>query len=227
MSETTSINNDNFVNKNIAFHSIKPTLLTVIFIIFLLLSLIANLFLYYAIKVKSKEILTIQDNFSSLQTELYKTNTELTELKTSDNKDTKNSLLLRCGDIPYDLPVEKNSHFTMVSGPEWSPDCRHIAWGKWESGTSWLGEFSEEELRQIENASIRPKEHEGIYLYTDSTKKIIKIYTPKAPLDNNFSPETPEFIEWGDSKTIIFKVDGQLSKSIDIETKEVNDLLGD
>lgn len=215
------------VNKNDTFHFIKPTLFKVIFIIFLFLSLIVNLFQYRAIKVRSTEILTIQKNFSNLQTEFNKTNAELTQLKTSKNKDSKKFLLRRCGDIPYDLPVGKNSHWTQVSGPEWSPDCRHIAWGKWESGTSWLGEISEEELQQIEKANNRPLDHEGIYLYTDGTKKIIKIYTPAASSGNNPSSESPEFIEWRDSKTIIFRVDGQLSKSIDIETMEINELSAD
>lgn len=218
MNETTDITTNKTLSKKGPFHFIKSTSYTIILIIFLFLSLMLNLLQYRIIRIKSTENNTLQENFSNLQTELDKTNADLDQVKKANNKDSKNSLLRRCGDIPYDLPTEKNSHWTMVSGPEWSQDCRYIAWGKWESGTSWLGEVSEEELQQIEKYNKSPKEHEGIYLYNDGTKKIIKIYTPSE------SNKTPEFTEWRDSKTVIFRVDGQLYKSIDVDTLEINDI---
>src|SRR5258708_764530 len=55
---------------------------------------------------------------------------------TIQNTQPKENLISRCGDIP-DKAYPYYQHFDVRKGPEWSPDCRHIAWSMWESGTGY------------------------------------------------------------------------------------------
>src|SRR5947207_1948608 len=49
--------------------------------------------------------------------------------------DSKSETIRRCGDIPREELGVDYGHFTIVDGPVWAPDCRHIAWSVWQSGT--------------------------------------------------------------------------------------------
>ena len=82
--------------------------------------------------------------------------------------DSPKKLVERCGEYPSDLDIDDNK-FNVVSGPLWSPDCRHITWSIWISGTSCP------DCPSVTNISLQ----EGIYLYDYNSKKISKIYTPK------------------------------------------------
>lgn len=106
-------------------------------------------------------------------------------------------LISVCGDMPNEA-YPPYGHYNMRTGPEWSPDCRYIAWGMWESGTSYLGD-DPEILKQFE----KPRQlsgKEGIFLYRDSNKAVTKIYSPKE------LSESPQFIGWTDSQNLTFKV---------------------
>lgn len=107
------------------------------------------------------------------------------------------TLIKRCGDIPEKAYPEYGK-FDMRNGPEWSSDCRHIAWSMWESGTSYLGNDAAI-LKQLEDNPRKLTGREGVFLYNDAKKNVITIYSPKE-LD-----ETPVFHRWIDSQNLIFE----------------------
>jgi hypothetical protein len=127
---------------------------------------------------------------------------------TEDPKDLVN----RCGDIP--MSIYKNTgHFDMIDGPEWAPDCRHIAWSLWESGVGYEGS-DPAIIKELEsNPPRKLSGREGIFLLTDSTQNVQKIYNPKE-LD-----ESPVFIRWENKDTIIFKAKN-VEYSYSLSTKE-------
>lgn len=100
-------------------------------------------------------------------------------------------LIKRCGTIPTENLQINKGHFTVLDGPVWSPDCRHIAWSLWQSGTS----------NPVTGEGIGgngPYSYEGIYIYTESTNQIKQIYTPTE------AGESATFQKWSDRNTIIF-----------------------
>ncbi len=114
-------------------------------------------------------------------------------------EDNQNSLIRRCGDIPVNAyPEEK--HFDAVTGPMWAPDCRHIAWSLWESGTGYGGN-DPKMIEQIENNPRILSGREGIFLYNDSDRTIKKIYNPTK------LSEGPTLIKWEDRDILIFEAD--------------------
>lgn len=123
-----------------------------------------------------------------------------------EKKESKSEILTRCGDIPSysELSITQIGRSTQVSGPMWSPDCRHIAYGVWQSGIS-APDMEPPERTTGEN------DFEGLFLYSDRTEELEKIYQP--------SPgETTEFIEWQDNNTILFKADGKTQQLYDLLT---------
>lgn len=120
---------------------------------------------------------------------------KITTVTTTANRD----LIEICGDLP-ELNISSDGKFTRVTGPTWSPDCRHIAWATWQSTFS--------------NPSINV----GLFVYDYATKKTQKIYTPKQ------DEETVEFQRWETSNFIVFIKDGQRHLyTIDITSKEITD----
>lgn len=126
----------------------------------------------------------------------------------ADAKETREDLIRRCGDIPDKAYPAKNP-FEMRSSPEWAPDCRNIAWGIWQSGTS------------CPDCELRPTltGREGIFLYNDTTKSVTKIYNPTK------INETPEFVKWEDSQNLEFTTNSQTQKyNYNITTKKTSPL---
>ena len=115
--------------------------------------------------------------------------------------DSLQSLISRCGFIP-DIanPNRSRGRFDAIHGPMWAPDCRHIAWSLWESGTSYLGD-DPEIIKEIDNNPRELSGREGVFTYNDSTQSIEKIYNPSK------LNETPSFIEWKDKDTLIFEAE--------------------
>jgi|SRR3989344_7337899 len=138
----------------------------------------------------------------------YVTQEKIVKVKAEEDR---RDLIKRCGAIPSeDLKIDDDK-FRILNGPDWAPDCRHIAWSLWQSGTSVpLDDPAAESL-----FNKGPYPHEGIYLYSDATKQIRKIYSPKQRGD------TVVFKKWNDRNTIIFEIFPEIF-SYDITTGEVH-----
>lgn len=95
------------------------------------------------------------------------------------------NLMEICGDFPA-LNISSDGHFTRVTGPSWSPDCRHIAYAAWQS--------------TFKNSSINV----GLFVYDYATKKTKKVYNPKQG-DNE---EDIEFLSWKNNTTILYANSG-------------------
>lgn len=102
----------------------------------------------------------------------------------------------RCGPMPDKIGI-KRSNYTIVKGPSWSPDCRHISWSVSESGTSGIRDLG-------------PYENEGLYLYSDKTGVTRKVIPESA------SDQQIIFITWKDRNTIIFN-EGQKESAYILE----------
>jgi len=109
------------------------------------------------------------------------------------NSITPISLVAKCGDMPTEIAT-KIDRFSVINGPEWSPDCKYIAWSLWESGTSVPN--GEATVKKSDS----PAQGEGIYLYTVSTKEAKRVYMPQ------HSDQTPQYIRWEDQNKILFSI---------------------
>lgn len=96
-----------------------------------------------------------------------------------------------CGDIP-DKAFPEYVRLEMRTGPKWSPDCKHIAWAMWQSGTG---------CPDCPKATL--SDREGVFLYSAVDKTVTSIYKPK-----NVN-ETPEFLGWIDNDNLVFKASQQ------------------
>ncbi|MBP9816051.1 hypothetical protein KBD09_02330 [Candidatus Woesebacteria bacterium] len=106
--------------------------------------------------------------------------------KEEDQKD----LLKRCGtDSLLDLVIPKE-HFTQINGPLLSPDCRHIAWSSWESGTS--GMYVQE-----------PEGHEGLFIYSEKTGKTERVVVPERG-------KSVSIQRWIDGETIEYMIETEV-----------------
>jgi hypothetical protein len=105
--------------------------------------------------------------------------------------ETPRGLIDRCGLIPQEKLGIVYEKFRMIDGPEWAPDCRHIAWSVWQSG-----------IMGVVNQGPYP--YEGVYLYDDKTSQISKIYSFKS------QEESGVFKKWTDSKTVVFQIGQKL-----------------
>ncbi len=181
-------------------------------ILVLLFSLLLNFYYFFAVKEKERQIKEKDKQVLYLQSNLRQRELDLRKIIEKIDKDN-HSLIKRCGKIPKDVTVDKDNHFQIISGPIWSPDCRHIAFGKFQSGTSWLGENYPRESVFLNK---RMDENDGIYLYDDRTGKTIKIYSPEQPADSL------TFLYWFNSKKIVFLI-GNKKKIIDVESFRVDD----
>ncbi len=113
----------------------------------------------------------------------------------------KVDLIEKCGDIPKEIGVKVN-HYTVIDGPAWSPDCKHIAWSLWQSGTGVIDIDATPTPAPSVKPTPSPLPFEGIYLYDAQTKKTKKIISPK-PFDEN-STDNPGFGGWQDENTFSF-----------------------
>lgn len=187
------------VKKSFFLHNkIFPVVFTTLGVSLLILSL----FLIYS---SNKRVL------QKCNSNIVPTPTLIPEKPAVKQTDSDSSLLRRCGEFPekvYDAAVKKN-HFMVASGPYWSPDCRYTAWSFWMSGTSWLGEIPE-------GVTLGPRQinpYEGVYLYSDRTGEIEKIFQPTV-LDS-----TSTFDSWDGSTKIIFRTsDKQYVYDLDEKT---------
>lgn len=100
--------------------------------------------------------------------------------------ETPRDLIARCGMISQEKLGIVKEKFRMIDGPEWAPDCRHIAWSVWQSG-----------LMGIEYHG--PYSYEGVYLYDDKTSQVRKIYSFKS------QEELGIFEKWKDSNIVVFQ----------------------
>ncbi len=183
-----------------------------LFILVLLVSFLFNFYHFFTIKEKERQIKEKDKQILYLQSNLRQRESDLRKIIEKIDKDN-HSLIKRCGKIPKDVTADKDNHFQIISGPMWSPDCRYIAFGKFQSGTSWLGENYSRESGLLNK---KVDETEGIYLYNDRTGKTIKIYSPEQPADSL------TFLYWFNSKKIVFLI-GSKKKIIDVETFRVDD----
>lgn len=101
--------------------------------------------------------------------------------------ETDQDLIERCGKLPR-AAVKDYGRFSVKKGPVWSPDCRHIAWSVWMSGTGGS---------DVQAATVGGDE--GVYVYTDSSGTARKIYTPTEP------GMTTEFLRWKDRDMLLFQ----------------------
>lgn len=85
-----------------------------------------------------------------------------------DQNERKRLLVKKCGDIPREKLEIKAGQFVGIDGPEWSPDCRHIAYSLFSSGTVAINEDGAA-------TSVKGNADEGIYVYDVDTEKIKKI----------------------------------------------------
>lgn len=109
----------------------------------------------------------------------------------------------RCGDIPIMDDYFLYSNSFIKSNVGWSPDCRHIAWSSFSLPFTggWLGE-EDFEPQNEPTPTFTPKNYEGIFVYNDCTKKIIKIFIPKTETAYNFG-------KWLDNYSFTYEINNQ------------------
>lgn len=90
---------------------------------------------------------------------------------------------ISCGNIPDSVHVETDDHFTVVTGPMWSPDCKHISWSTWQS------------------TFLNPAIPEGLFIYDVETKITKRVY--KAISGKNHQ-DTTVIKSWKDNDSIVF-----------------------
>lgn len=101
-------------------------------------------------------------------------------------KDTTQSLIARCGDIPLYVG-NSPTYFSRVYGLSWSPDCRHIAWYVTQPAVGLPG-----------TSELPPDEPwEGSYIYYDAAKNTTKIKI------KGYGDKDIRFMEWKDKDRII------------------------
>lgn len=110
--------------------------------------------------------------------------------ESQENKDErKRKLIKKCGDIPRDKLEINEGHYVGVEGPEWSPDCKHIAYSVFNSGTVAINADGTSQ-------SIKGNADEGIYVYDADTEKVKKVQLK--------GYESPNFERWVDSDLLLF-----------------------
>lgn len=130
-------------------------------------------------------------------------------------------LLRKCGDISRDDFGVDYNHFSVITGPEWSPNCKYAVMGVWQSGTGYAGNDPEElkEFKEFaKREQARRREIEGLYLFDSKTKKSKKIYTPTS------DSESPEFLGWESKNVLIFRIDRKKIK-FNINTQEISEAI--
>ena len=97
--------------------------------------------------------------------------------------DTRSDLIKRCGQLSVaDLAIKLDKN-NILNGPDWSPDCRHVAWSVKTLNT-----------KTASSSAII----EGIYLFDDQTKDIKLAVSEKTP------QEALTFERWKDRETFMF-----------------------
>lgn len=119
--------------------------------------------------------------------------------------ETREDLIRRCGDIPSNKLKINRQKFYFYKGPDWSPDCRYIAWSVIYNFTGgWLGETAYKPTQIIPYELQETNQDEGVYIYNDRTESIKKIYDPK--IKKNIA----DFIGWKDKFGFEYKTKGKV-----------------
>ncbi|MCL4384495.1 hypothetical protein M1116_03505 [Patescibacteria group bacterium] len=108
----------------------------------------------------------------------------ITQLTTPTPAPARDQSLI-CGPMPVELFT--TAKFEQLTGPLWSPDCRHIAWGRRISTPSRF---------------TGPNPRDGIFVYTEKTGKTQRVYQPQGA-------EAVEFTGWLDSQNLHFTKNSQ------------------
>lgn len=117
-------------------------------------------------------------------------NAPLTKIVRVEKVEDQKDLLKRCGTKALlDLDIYKE-HFTQINGPLLSPDCRHIAWSSWESGTMGM---------EIKKA----QDHEGLFIYSEKTGIAEKVVIPELG-------KSVAIQKWIDGETLKYKIDSEV-----------------
>ncbi len=90
---------------------------------------------------------------------LQTTPSEIKEVIKVPISDSEEEVIRRCGDFSREELGLNYGHYTMVHGPTWSPDCRHIAWSVFNSGTSYITPPGTESPSMKPYASDQPADH--------------------------------------------------------------------
>lgn len=109
-----------------------------------------------------------------------------------------------CGDYTRSEIGVDAGDFEIVSGPEWAPDCRHIAWSVFQSGTGFVTPPGEPEPSIIPISSVNTKG--GLFIYNDRTKKVNRVVIPESPYD------IPTFVGWNGPSYIVYTKNGEVGK---------------
>lgn len=109
------------------------------------------------------------------------------------DQERRRQLIKKCGDIPREKLSIPGGSFISISGPEWSPDCEHIAYSVFNSGTV--------SITEDRSTAVKGDAEEGFFLYTVKTEKVEKIIYRK-------DYESPQFERWEDSDEIVFSFVG-------------------
>lgn len=123
------------------------------------------------------------------------------------------NLVEKCGDYPSDTQLNiPRGHFTAVNGPAWAPDCKHITYSVYNSGTVAINPDGS-------SNAVKGGAKEGIFLYNIESKTVTLLVLPTLYL-------TPVFDSWIDNKTISFTAMvknyvGRKSYLFDITTNKV------
>jgi hypothetical protein len=108
-----------------------------------------------------------------------------------------------CGDLLRDDFEISFGHYSIISGPMWSSDCKYGVLAVWTSGT---GPYSEN-LIVSESTVIDSKD--GIYLYTPGSNSVKQIYV-------NNQGETIVLKGWMDNQNIVYEINAERLYLMDI-----------
>lgn len=121
-------------------------------------------------------------------------NTLTAPLTPNINVDTRTNLIKRCGQISADELAIKLDKSIILNGPDWAPDCRHIAWS-----------IKTENKNASESSVLK-----GVYLYSDQTKDVKLVAFEKTPQEN------VTFERWKNSENLV--ISRNMNKKVTLET---------
>lgn len=91
----------------------------------------------------------------------------------------REDLRQRCGTLSFENLKIKLDATTILNGPDWALDCRHIAWS----------------LRDLQNAKSLTT---GVYVYDEKTNQTTVVEAPQK------AQEVITFERWKDANTLVF-----------------------
>lgn len=111
-------------------------------------------------------------------------------LRVESKDELKREMIKKCGDIPSSKLNLPNGHYVAIDGPYWSPDCKHLSWSVWNSGTVVINEDGT-------GTGIKGQAQEGVFLFKIENEAITKL-----PLSNPYN-NNPTLEGWRDADTLI------------------------